>query len=94
MINAGELRVNGIIPIIPTPFNAEELVDWPALGRLVDFAFAAGACAVCLPAFASEFYKLSERERLRLVVQSKGLVNALDPRRFGCLCRPRQPISS
>jgi dihydrodipicolinate synthase/N-acetylneuraminate lyase len=42
----------------------------PSLWRLVDFACAAGACAMCLPAYASEFYKLSERERLRLVTEA------------------------
>jgi dihydrodipicolinate synthase/N-acetylneuraminate lyase len=65
-----EFRVNGIIPIIPTPFTVEEQVDWPSLPRLVDFACAAGACAMCLPAYASEFYKLSEAERLRLVTEA------------------------
>jgi dihydrodipicolinate synthase/N-acetylneuraminate lyase len=64
---ANEFRLKGIIPIIPTPFTAEEEVDWPAVRRLVDFACAADASAVCLPAYGSEFYKLSERERLRLV---------------------------
>jgi 4-hydroxy-tetrahydrodipicolinate synthase len=67
MAKANEFRVNGIVPIIPTPFTVEEQVDWPSLPRLVDFACAAGACAICLPAYASEFYKLSEDERLRLV---------------------------
>jgi dihydrodipicolinate synthase/N-acetylneuraminate lyase len=70
MAKTNELRVNGIVPIIPTPFTVEEQVDWPSLRRLVDFACAAGACAMCLPAYASEFYKLSERERLRLVAEA------------------------
>jgi 4-hydroxy-tetrahydrodipicolinate synthase len=67
---SNELRINGIIPIIPTPFTADEQVDWPSLRRVVDFACAAGACAMCLPAYASEFYKLSERERLRVVTEA------------------------
>jgi 4-hydroxy-tetrahydrodipicolinate synthase len=29
-----------------------------------------GACALCLPAYASEFYKLSERERLQAVAEA------------------------
>ena len=65
-----KVRVNGIIPIIPTPFNADERVDWASLLSLIDFACAAGACAMCLPAYASEFYKLSEGERLRLVAEA------------------------
>lgn len=67
MAKADELRLNGIMPIIPTPFTAEEQVDWPAVRRLVDFGCAAGVSALCLPAYASEFYKLSEAERLRLI---------------------------
>ena len=70
MSEANKLRVNGIIPIIPTPFTVDEKIDWPSLRRLVDFACAAGACAMCLPAYASEFYKLSETERLRLVTET------------------------
>jgi dihydrodipicolinate synthase/N-acetylneuraminate lyase len=70
MAKANEFRLNGIVPIIPTPFTIEEQVDWPSLPRLVDFACAAGACAMCLPAYASEFYKLSEDERLRLVTEA------------------------
>jgi len=70
MSETNGLRINGIIPIIPTPFTLEEKIDWPSLRRLVDFACAAGACAMCLPAYASEFYKLSEHERLRLVSET------------------------
>lgn len=63
-------RINGVVPIIPTPFTVEEKIDWPSLRRSVDFACAAGACAICLPAYASEFYKLSESERLRVVSEA------------------------
>jgi 2-keto-3-deoxy-L-arabinonate dehydratase len=35
-----------------------------ALRRLIDFAIASGLKAVCLPAYASEFYKLTDEERL------------------------------
>ena len=70
MLTANEFPINGIVPIIPTPFAVDEQVDWPSLRRLVDFACAAGACAMCLPAYASEFYKLSEQEKLRLVAET------------------------
>lgn len=70
MTTARDIQLNGIVPIIPTPFNREEQVDWCSLRALVDFACAAGACAVCLPAYASEFYKLSEHERLRTVAEA------------------------
>jgi len=36
-------HINGIVPIIPTPFTRKEEVDWSALRRLVAFAREAGA---------------------------------------------------
>ncbi|MGD0128233.1 MAG: dihydrodipicolinate synthase family protein [Terriglobia bacterium] len=55
--------IKGIIPVIPTPFTENEELDLEALERLVDFAAKANAAAVCLPAYASEFYKLTDSER-------------------------------
>lgn len=57
----------GVIPIIPTPFTEAEEIDEPALKRLVDFAISSGVQAACLPAYASEFYKLTDDERLSVV---------------------------
>ncbi|MCC6390444.1 MAG: dihydrodipicolinate synthase family protein [Bryobacterales bacterium] len=71
-------QIDGIVPIVPTPFEANEEIAWDDLDRLVDFAVTSGACAICLPAYASEFYKLSEEERLavvkRAVTRSNGRV--------------------
>ncbi|HVX11591.1 MAG TPA: dihydrodipicolinate synthase family protein [Pirellulales bacterium] len=53
----------GVVPIVPTPFTAAEEIDHEAVGRCVRFAAASGLRVVCLPAYASEFYKLSEAER-------------------------------
>lgn len=60
--------LDGIVPVIPTPFAPDGALDPVQLADLVEFACAAGACAVCLPAYASEFYKLSEDERVRAVL--------------------------
>ena len=57
----------GVVPIIPTPFTEKEEIDEDALRRLIDFAVAAGVEAACLPAYASEFYKLTDGEKLRVV---------------------------
>ena len=59
--------IGGVVPIIPVPFDAGESVDEGALRRLVDFAVACKLDAVCLPAYGSEFYKLAEEERTRVV---------------------------
>jgi 4-hydroxy-tetrahydrodipicolinate synthase len=66
----GLKKINGVVPIVPTPFTAGGEIDGAALRRLVEFARAGGACAICLPAYASEFYKLTEAERRQVVVEA------------------------
>jgi 4-hydroxy-tetrahydrodipicolinate synthase len=67
MSDPQSFRIDGIVPIIPTPFTREQEIAWDELPVLIEFAHVAGASAVCLPAYASEFYKLSEAERMQLV---------------------------
>ena len=57
----------GVVPIIPTPFTGQEDIDEAALRDLIEFAISAKVEAVCLPAYASEFYKLTDVEKLRVV---------------------------
>lgn len=62
-----ENELSGVVPIIPTPFTEDEEIDEAALRDLIDFAVASGIEAVCLPAYASEFYKLTDDEKLQVV---------------------------
>ncbi|HWV33189.1 MAG TPA: dihydrodipicolinate synthase family protein [Dyadobacter sp.] len=62
-----ENELYGVVPIIPTPFTEDEEIDEAALRDLIDFAVASGIEAVCLPAYASEFYKLTDDEKLQVV---------------------------
>jgi 4-hydroxy-tetrahydrodipicolinate synthase len=50
-----------------TPFSSDGAPDTDALGRVVDFAIAAGADAVAYPGVASEVDQLSDSERDRLL---------------------------
>src|SRR5882672_6526776 len=59
--------LSGVVPIIPTPFTPDEEIDEGALRDLIEFAVASKVDAVCLPAYASEFYKLTDPEKLRVV---------------------------
>lgn len=59
--------LTGVVPIIPTPFMEDEEIDDKALCNLIDFAVDGGIEAVCLPAYASEFYKLTDEEKLHVV---------------------------
>jgi 4-hydroxy-tetrahydrodipicolinate synthase len=60
-------QIQGIVPIIPTPFHDDGRIDEDSLRRVVDFCLYERAAAICLPAYGSEFYKLSESERLAVV---------------------------
>jgi dihydrodipicolinate synthase/N-acetylneuraminate lyase len=62
-----ELPIQGVVPILPTPFRSNDEVDFEALAALLDFSIAAGAAAVGTPAFGSEFYKLADSERQRVL---------------------------
>jgi dihydrodipicolinate synthase/N-acetylneuraminate lyase len=63
-----KFKIDGIVPIIPTPFDSDEEIDRGSFRKLLDFAVAASVEAVCLPAYASEFYKLTEAERRESIV--------------------------
>jgi dihydrodipicolinate synthase/N-acetylneuraminate lyase len=63
----GMVEINGIVPIVPTPFHEDSSLDEASLRRVVEYCIVEQASAVCLPAYASEFYKLSETERLEVV---------------------------
>jgi 4-hydroxy-tetrahydrodipicolinate synthase len=67
MQDTASVELQGVVPILPTPFLADETIDLAALDREVRFAAEAGFRAACLPAYASEFYKLTEAERDQLV---------------------------
>ncbi|HZJ10780.1 MAG TPA: dihydrodipicolinate synthase family protein, partial [Trueperaceae bacterium] len=59
-------RIQGIIPILPTPFRDDGSVDEAGMRRAVGYVLRAGAHGVAFPAMASEFYSLTDAERLRL----------------------------
>ena len=77
-MKSSDKLLEGVIPIIPTPFTENEEIDEGALRRLVDFACTCGITAACLPAYASEFYKLTDDEKLQVVKiaadQAKGRI--------------------
>ena len=63
------IQLSGAVPVIPTPFRNDESIDLDGLAACLEFAIQCQVCAVCLPAYASEFYKLTESER-RQVIQA------------------------
>lgn len=60
-------ELGGAVPIIPIPFDTDDSINEDALRQLVEFAVGRGFAGICLPAYGSEFYKLSDEERVRVV---------------------------
>jgi 4-hydroxy-tetrahydrodipicolinate synthase len=60
-------QIDGVVPIIPIPFNADDSIDELSLRRCVEWVSTRPMAAMCLPAYASEFYKLSEGEREQVI---------------------------
>jgi 4-hydroxy-tetrahydrodipicolinate synthase len=55
--------LQGVCPVLATPFDSGGVPDADALARLVEFAIAAGADALVYPGVASEVDQLSVAER-------------------------------
>ncbi len=75
------VKLSGVVSVLSTPFDEKENIVHDDITRQVEAAIVFGIGGVCLPAYAGEFYKLSEAERLAVVqtaVQaSKGRIPVL-----------------
>jgi 4-hydroxy-tetrahydrodipicolinate synthase len=59
--------LKGIVTVLNTPFTNGDAIDYDALKINVNQALEAGVAGFLVPAMASEVYKLSEIERLKMV---------------------------
>lgn len=57
----------GVIPVAAAPFTRSGAIDFDGVKALVDFQIRAGAKGLALFGFATEFYKLSEAEKLQML---------------------------
>ena len=60
-------RINGVFPVLPTPFAPDGAPDVAAFLRLADFAIEAGVDGVVFPGMASEVETMTGAERGALV---------------------------
>jgi len=58
-------NLNGIIPILITPFDADGRIDEASLRRVVHFELEGGVQGLGIGGFGSEAYKLTDQERIR-----------------------------
>ena len=57
--------LRGVLPVLQTPFQEDDAIDWAVLDAEIDHAFQTGAQGVCT-AMVSEYLKLSQTERREL----------------------------
>jgi 4-hydroxy-tetrahydrodipicolinate synthase len=60
-------KLEGVFPVLPTPFSPDGAIDRRAFAGLVDFVVGAGADGIVFPGMASEVEKLTPDERALLV---------------------------
>lgn len=60
------LLVRGVSPVLEVPFDGYGAVDHEGFRRVVQYVLGVGVSSVMFPGFASEYHKLSERERWEL----------------------------
>ncbi len=59
--------LHGIVTVLNTPFKSDNTIEFNALKANVRYALDAGIAGFLVPAMASEVYKLSETERIKMV---------------------------
>jgi len=69
----------GIVTVLNTPFKTDDRIDFEALKNNVLEAMNAGVSGFLVPAMASEVYKLSEDERVKMVETVLETVNGKVP---------------
>ncbi len=74
-------RFRGYFPILQTPFDNRNRIDLDIIEREVEFCVRAGADGVVWPQLLSEFYELTEEERIEtaevILRKAKGRVPAI-----------------
>jgi dihydrodipicolinate synthase/N-acetylneuraminate lyase len=60
-------ELTGVIPILPTPFSANGEIDERAFRKVIDRAVADGVQGLAMFGFASEYAKLADVEKARLI---------------------------
>ncbi len=60
--------LQGVLPILHTPFTESDEIDLVSLRRQIDWAFAVGADGICT-GMVSETLRLTETERIQLVAR-------------------------
>ena len=64
------MSLQGVLPILPTPFTSDGAVDEDSMRRLIDFELEVGAHGVSVLGFMGEAHRLAGFERKQVVAAS------------------------
>ena len=67
MTNSHDFRYRGVLPILPTPFNDDDRIDFDSLGRLLDFLALIGVDGVTVLGVLGEGSALTDDEAREVV---------------------------
>jgi dihydrodipicolinate synthase/N-acetylneuraminate lyase len=70
----GAPPIRGVSPVLPTPFHADGSLDRRSFERVSRHTWELGVGSVMFPGFASEYFALSDMERLVLLSDLAGTV--------------------
>jgi 4-hydroxy-tetrahydrodipicolinate synthase len=73
------MRIQGIIPPVITPMQANEDLDLPRLKSFIDHLIASGVHGIFVLGTNSEFYALDEREKQQVIATAVAHVNKRVP---------------
>lgn len=58
--------LSGVLPVLPTIFDAQGAIDEQGIQRVIEYIIGAGAHGIVYPGLASEYDRLSRDERLQM----------------------------
>ncbi|HJN30511.1 MAG TPA: dihydrodipicolinate synthase family protein, partial [Candidatus Latescibacteria bacterium] len=79
------MQLQGVLPILPTPFTDDGAVDEVSLRRLIDFEREVGVHGVSILGFMGEAHRLSNAERKQVVTTVVDQADGLFPTWVGVL---------
>lgn len=90
-MTAAELE--GLVPIVPTPFDDDGAIDLDGLGRVVDYLIKVGVQGVAVLGMASEAIALTDAERTRVITATAERVDGRVPIVAGCFHNSPQAVA-
>ena len=73
------MTLNGIYPIVPTPFLDNGAVDYSSIRRLIDFMAAKKVHGLAVMGALGEGHKLTEAERTAIALGADAFVSKSNP---------------